>query len=48
MDDLGKKFNGIHTGTRSVYITFRAFSRRFFPKRLLYLCQYSKDVHRTM
>ena len=38
--------------------TFRAFSRRFYPKRLtistfvirsatIYLCRYSKDVHRT-
>ena len=40
------------------YITFRAFIRRFYPKRLtispfvirsamIYLCRCSKDVHRT-
>ena len=37
-----------HSGnlTLKSTFTFKAFSRCFYPKRL-YLCRYSKDVHRT-
>jgi hypothetical protein len=51
--------NGRESDDDYIAFTFRAFSRRFYPKRLtistfskereiIYRCRYSKDVHRTI